>query len=58
MTNGKPKTKDQERAESTDEKKRKKALRKMREKDEEESFLSEMLEEVDDETYDLLKKLK
>jgi hypothetical protein len=44
--------------EVSDEKKRQKALKKLRKEDEEDTEFSDILEEADDELYHILKKLK
>ncbi len=42
----------------SEELKRKKALKKLQQEDEEENYFSELLEDVDDDVYQMLKKLK
>jgi hypothetical protein len=44
--------------ELSDEKKRQKALKKLRKDDEEETEFADLLDEADDELYHMLKKLK
>ena len=49
---------DKGKTEVSDEKKRQKALKKLRKEDEEDTEFSDILEEADDELYHILKKLK
>ena len=59
MTNKKTSIKDEKMTkEVSEELKRKKALKKRQLEDEEENYFSELLEDVDDDVYQMLKKLK
>ncbi len=49
---------DKKTKEVSEELKRKRALKKLKQEDEEESYFSELLEDVDDDVYQMLKKLK